>query len=366
MAVGIAATGMLAAGPLGLVPWTSSPASAASSATTFVQTNLISDLTTVGAQVVDPELLNPWGLAFDPISLWVSGNNSDVSTVYGIAPGGLSATPNELTVNIPGGRASTDDGSSPTGQVFNPTSGFEVSSSSGSGPALFITDSESGQLTGWNPAAGLNDAVLEFSSPTAVYKGLAIATGDLGTFLYAANFHDGTVDVFDSNWQLTQLPGGFTDPSLPRGYAPFGIQTINNLIYVSYALQDASAHDDVPGIGHGFIDVYTPDGFLVKRLASRGLLDSPWGMAIAPSTFGQFAGDLLVGNFRNGRINVLDPLTGRFLGQLKNTAGKPITIDGLWALTPGTATEGGTGTIIFSAGLNDENDGLVGSINPAS
>lgn len=357
---------MLAAGALGMAPWASGSASAAPHAISFQQTNLISNLSTVGAQIVDPELQNPWGLAFDSISLWASDNNGNVSTVYGIAPGGLSATPNELTVTIPGGRASTNDGSSPTGQVFNPTSGFVVTSPSGSGPAAFITDSESGQITGWNPAAGLNNAVLEFSSPTAVYKGLAIATGDLGTFLYAANFHDGTVDVFNSNFQLTQMPGGFTDPSLPRNYAPFGIQDINNLIYVTYAQQDASAHDDVAGIGHGFIDVYTPDGFLVSRLASRGLLDSPWGLAIAPSTFGQFAGKLLVGNFGNGRINVFDPVTGRLLGQVKDTQGKPITIQDLWALEPGTATQGGTGTIIFSAGIDNQNDGLIGSINPAS
>ncbi|MBO0731667.1 MAG: TIGR03118 family protein [Acidimicrobiaceae bacterium] len=364
--VGIAATGMLTAAPLGVAPWASGSASAAPKADSFVQTNLISDLSTEGAQIVDPDLLNPWGLAFDPMSLWVSDNNGNVSTVYGIAPGGLSATPNELTVNIPGGRASTGDGSSPTGQVFNSTSGFVVSSSSGSGPAAFITDSESGQITGWNPAAGLNNAVLEFSSRTAVYKGLAIATGDQGTFLYAANFHDRSVDVFNSSFQPTQMPGGFTDPSIPSNYAPFGIQDIHNLIYVSYAQQDASGHDDVPGIGHGFIDVYTPDGFLVQRLAKHGLLNSPWGMAIAPSTFGQFAGKLLVGNFRDGRINVFDPVSGRFMGQVKDTQGKPITIPGLWALTPGTATQGGTGTIIFSAGINDENDGLVGSLNPAS
>lgn len=353
--------------PLGLAPLTAPSSSAApAGATTFVQTNLISNVSTVGAQVVDPDLQNPWGIAFDPISLWVSDNNNGLSTVYGIAPGGLSATPNELTVTVPGGRASTDDGSSPTGQVYNPTSGFVVSSPSGSGPALFIFDSESGQISGWNPAAGLNNGVLEFSSPTAVYKGLAMDTSDQGTFLYAANFHDGTVDVFDSNFQPTQMPGGFTDPSIPRGYAPFGIQAIHGLIYVTYAQQDALAHDDVAGIGHGFIDVYTPDGFLVSRLASRGLLDSPWGMAIAPSTFGQFAGMLLVGNFGNGRINVFDPSSGRFKGQLRSSQGKPITIDGLWGLLPGTAAQGGTGTVIFSAGIDNANDGLIGSINPSS
>jgi uncharacterized protein (TIGR03118 family) len=303
--------------------------------------------------------------------LWVADNNSGVATLYRIGVGGQTVTKVGLTVTVPGGRASTADGSSPTGQVFNPTTGFVVTTTAGSGPAFFIFDSESGQLSAWNPAAdpitaGMSTGTLEHSSPSAVYKGLTIATGDEGTFLYAANFHDGTVDVFNSNFQLTPMPGGFSDPSLPDGYAPFGIQDIHNLIYVTYAKQNATAHDDVAGPGHGFIDVYTPDGFLVQRLASRGSLDSPWGMAIAPSSFGPFAGMLLVGNFGNGRINVFNPFTGQFMGQLSNTQGQPLTIDGLWSLKVGTATTGGTQTVLFSAGINGEADGLLGSINPAS
>jgi uncharacterized protein (TIGR03118 family) len=202
-----------------------------------------------------------------------------------------------------------------------------------------------------------------------VYKGLAIATDSDGTFLYATNFHDGTIDVFDSNWNVvTNMAGGFTDPSLPHGYAPFGIQVLNDLLYVSYAKQDADGHDDVAGPGHGFVDVYTLNGFLVERLASRGTLNSPWGLAIAPSTFGRFAGKLLVGNFGDGRINVFDPFRPQhFLGQLRNEDHRAITIDGLWALRAGTSDlTGGTGTVVFTAGINDEQDGLLGSINPAS
>jgi uncharacterized protein (TIGR03118 family) len=373
--MGVAAIGAstaLTAVALGVAPLASAPASGDPGGMAFVQTNLVSDLATQGAQLTDASLLNPWGLAFGPTTpLWVSDNNSGVATLYHIGVGGQSVTKQGLTVTVPGGRASTGDGSSPTGQVFNPTTGFVVTTTAGSGPAFFIFDSESGQLSAWNPTAdpitsGTSTGTLEHSSPTAVYKGLTIVTGDEGTFLYAANFHDGTVDVFDSNFQLTQMPGGFSDPSIPEGYAPFGIQDIHNLIYVTYAKQNATAHDDVAGPGHGFVDVYTPDGFLVQRLASRGSLDSPWGMAIAPSSFGRFAGMLLVGNFGNGRINVFNPFTGAFMGQLNNNVGQPLTIDGLWSLKVGTASTGGTQTVLFSAGINGETDGLLGSINPAS
>jgi uncharacterized protein (TIGR03118 family) len=336
----------------------------------FHQINLISDRGDQGAQVVDPNLQNSWGLAFSPASpLWVADNNSGVATLYSINVGGTTAAKVPLTVTLPGGRASTGDGSSPTGQVFNPTSGFVVTSKAGSGPGLFIFSAEAGQISAWNPVAdpitaGASTAQVEFSSPTAVYKGLTIATTGDGTFLYASNFHDGTVDVFNSSFQLVHLAGGFRDRHLPRGYAPFGIQEINGLIYVTYALQNAAKHDDVAGPGHGFIDIYTNNGFLVKRLVSRGDLNSPWGLAEAPDGFGPFGGQLLVGNFGNGLIHAFGLFSGRPGGTLRNQQRRPIQIDDLWALKFGTAATGGTGTLLFSAGINDEKDGLVGSINP--
>jgi uncharacterized protein (TIGR03118 family) len=357
--------------PLALVPTGAAGADEHGTRAGFVQTNLVSNLSTVGAQIQDADLQNPWGLALGPKTpLWAADNNSGKATLYSINAGGTTVTKVGLTVDVPGGRASTQDGPSPTGQVFNGTPGFVVTTAAGSGPALFIFDSESGQLSGWNPTAdpttpGPSTATLEYSSPTAVYKGLAIATTDSGTFLYAANFHDGTIDVFDSSFHLTHLDGSFTDPSLPSGYAPFGIQELHGLIYVTYALQNAAAHDDVSGPGHGFVDVYTSDGFLVNRLVSRGALNSPWGLAIAPASFGPFAGKLLVGNFGDGTINVYDPFNGRFAGTVRNTQGKPIAIDDLWSLKVGTATTGGTQTVLFSAGINDEHDGLLGSLNPA-
>ena len=359
------------AAPLAVIPAASARADSSGGHVSFTETKLVSDLSSEGAALTDPNLKNPWGLALGPTTpLWVSENNAGLASLYAINSGGTTASKPGLTVTIPGGRASTGDGPSPTGQVFNPTSGFVVTTGSGSGPALFILDSESGQLSAWNPMAdpisgGMSTATLEFSSPTAVYKGLAIATSDNGTFLYLSNFHDARVDVFNSQFQLTQTPGGFTDPGIPDGYAPFGIQSLHGLIYVTYAKQNSLAHDDVAGAGHGFIDIYTTDGFLVKRLASRGALDSPWGLAIAPTSFGRFAGNLLVGNFGNGEINVFDPFSGHNVGQLEDSHNKPITIDGLWGLKVGTATTGGTQTVLFSAGINGESDGLLGSINRA-
>ena len=342
----------------------------------FHQTNLISNLSTVGAKIVDPNMQNGWGLAFSPTSpLWVADNNAGVATVYRISPGGLTAATVPLTVPVPGGRKATGDGPSPTGQVFNGGTGFVVTSKSGSGPAAFIFDSEAGQISAWNPVAdptvsGWSNATIEYSSKTAVYKGLAIASTRSGTFLYATNFHDGTVDVFNSHFRKLRLPfSGFRDRFLPRGYAPFGIAEIHGLLYVSYAMQNARKHDDVAGRGHGFIDIYTNTGFLVRRLASRGALNSPWGMTVAPSGFGPFGGKLLVGNFGDGLIHGYGLFSG-FLsgspdGTLRNQQHRPVQIDGLWALTFGTATTGGTGTLLFSSGPNGEKDGLVGSINPA-
>jgi uncharacterized protein (TIGR03118 family) len=260
--------------------------------------------------------------------------------------------------------------SSPTGQVFNPTSGFVVTTKAGSGPGLFIFSSEGGQIIAWNPVAdpvmnGASTATVEYSSPIgAVYKGLALASTRFGTFLYATDFHNGRVQVFDSRFHPVRLPGSFRDRHLPDGYAPFGIREINGLIYVTYAKQDADRHDDVAGRGHGFIDVFTASGFMVERLVSRGDLDSPWGLTVAPRGFGPFGGKLLVGNFGDGRIHAYGLFSGRPDGALRGRHHQPVTIDGLWALQFGTATTGGTGTLLFSAGPNGEANGLLGALNP--
>ena len=348
------------AGALIIVPATVSGANDAHGDGGIRQTNLVSNLSTLGAALVDPALKNPWGLAAGPTTpIWVADNGTDVATIY---PGDVNGSPivkAPLTVAVPGG--------APTGQVFNPTADFVSGAALPKGPARFILSTEHGSIVAWNPAtppaAQPTTAEVEYTDPTAVYKGLAIAATLSGSFLYASNFHDGTVDVFDTAFHKVTAPGGFVDAYLPAGYAPFGIQNIHGLIYVTYALQDDQRHDDVKGRGHGFIDAYTTDGFLVDRLASRGALDSPWGMAIAPAGFGRLAGKLLVGNFGDGRINVFDALTGGFRGQLRDEHRRPITIDGLWGLLPGNGATGGPASVLFSAGPDDEANGLLGALD---
>jgi uncharacterized protein (TIGR03118 family) len=326
---------------------------------TYKKINEVSDIPGV-ANITDPDLKNPWGLAAGPQTpLWVADNGTDKATIY---PGGTPMTlisKASLVVDIPGGE--------PTGQVFNPTNGFVVSDGNGhSGPALFLFSSESGHITGWSPAVPppppSPSAQNGFSaSDGAIYKGLAIVQRKQGPFLYATDFHNGKVDVFDSSFGLVHTKGGFTDPNLPAGFAPFGIQELGGFVVVTYAKQDEDAEDDVAGPGNGYVDVYTPDGTLVRRLISQGELNSPWGLVLAPSGFGMFSHALLVGNFGDGRINAYNPQSGDFLGSLATKFGT-IEIDGLWGLRFGNGITGTPQTLLFSAGINDENNGLLGEI----
>src|SRR6266487_332943 len=226
-----------------------------------------------------------------------------------------------------------------------------------------------GLVTGWNPGVPppppSTQAQVGASVPDAVYKGLAIASTADGTFLYAANFHAGQIDVFDSGFNLVHLSGSFQDPKIPSGFAPFNIQELGGLLYVTYAKQDAARHDDVAGQGLGFVDVYSTSGQLLRHLIERGQLNAPWGLVLAPAGFGRFGGDLLVGNFGDGRINAYDPATGGFRGRLKHEDGSPIQIDGLWALRFGNGVIGNQSTMLFSAGIDDEAHGLFGAIEAA-
>jgi uncharacterized protein (TIGR03118 family) len=344
-----------------------SPAGAG--AARFRQVNLVSDIPGV-APLTDPDLLNAWGLAASPGTdqapgspLWVSDNGSDKTTLFaGAAAGSVVQV---LVVNITSG--------APTGQVFNPDrAGFFVHDAAGhSGSALFIFASENGAIDAWNPGVGATgpgpSTVTETpisNGANAVYKGLAIAqASDGNTYLYATNFRSGRVEVYDSSFQPVQLPGGlFTDPAIPAGYAPFNIQELAGQLYVTYAKQDAALHDDVAGQGHGFVDVFTTDGALIRRLVSHGQLNSPWGLALAPAGFGGFGGALLVGNFGDGHINAYNPDTGTYMGQLRGSGGHPIVIDGLWALRFGNGNAAKTEELLFSAGPNGEADGLLGKI----
>ena len=357
------------------------PANAASPVTSqtnpaFVQVNLVSNLPDV-APLTDPDLVNAWGLAASPGTdqvpgspLWVSDNGTDKATLYiGTGPASVAKFQPLPAVSV--------TGAAPTGQVFNTDTNandFVVTDASGhSGRAVFIFDTENGTIDGWSPTVGVAPGATPPSTVTevardnganAVYKGLAIAVASDGhTYLYATNFRSGRVEAYDSTFTPVELPGGlFVDPKLPTGYGPFGIQEIGGQLYVSFAEQDAFLHDDVAGQGHGFVDVFTNDGAFVKRLITRGQLNSPWGLALAPSGFGNFGGDLLVGNFGDGSINVYNPDNGARVGFLRQPSGRPIVIDGLWGLRFGNGNAAKTGELLFSAGPNHESDGLLGKI----
>jgi uncharacterized protein (TIGR03118 family) len=333
--------------------------------TVFTQTNLVSDGAVV-ANITDTDLVNPWGLAASPTGpWWVSDNGANVSTVYN---GNNTGAKLGLTVKI----ASPSDktgGGTPTGIVFNSSSGFNVS---GTGTAAaFIFATEDGTIAAWNPKVAATTAVIKVDnsspSPGAVYKGLAEATSGGNSYIYATNFRSGKVDVFDTNFAPhTFSANQFTDRHLPARYAPFGIANLNGMIFVTYAKQDAAKHDDVAGQGLGFVDVFSTSGNLIGRVASHGPLNSPWGLAVAPSGFGRFAGDLLVGNFGDGTINAYK-MEGHgefeFAGKLKDASGRPIVIDGLWGLAVGNdGSAGPSSTLFFTAGTNGEADGLFGTL----
>lgn len=323
----------------------------------YTQTNLISDIPGV-ARITDANLVNPWGQAASATSpLWVADNATNVSSLYTGGVGGSLPQILPLVVAIPEG--------APTGVVFNSSGDFVVHTGAGSAPANFIFDSEAGRITAWSKAVSGTKATIEFTDRRAVYKGLALASAGGAHYLYAANFHAGRIDVFNAHFHKVSLPGGFDDPDVPAGYAPFDIQLLNGLLYVSYAKQDSAAHDDVPGAGHGVVDVYDTSGHFLRRLISRGALNSPWGLVIAPASFGALGGDLLVGNFGDGTIHAYDPSTGAPRGQLINTDGNPIRIEGLWALRFGNGTFASARTLVFTAGIGGEGHGLLGEISPA-
>src|SRR5215813_4805925 len=320
----------------------------------FQQTNIVSDVPNL-AITTDPNLVNAWGIAFAPGNpIWIADNGTGLSTLY---DGAGNIIPLVVTIPTP----SPGDTSAPTGLVVNLSGDFVVSNGSASGPSIFIFDTEDGTIVGWSPAVDMTHGIMAVPNDHgAVYKGLAMAKTSKGHFLYANDFHNGVVEMYDAKFQLQKT---FKDTSLPAGYAPFGIQNINGQIFVTFAKQDEQKRDEVAGLGLGFVDIFDTDGNLVRRFVSRGKLNAPWGLAMAPATFGKFANSILVGNFGNGRINAYEPTTGKFLGQLRNSKGEPLVIDGLWAITPG----GGAGTtaddLLFTAGIDHESHGLFGKLN---
>jgi uncharacterized protein (TIGR03118 family) len=329
----------------------------------YGQQNLVSD-GAVPAAVTNAHLVNAWGLAASPTSpWWISDNGSGNASVYNSGTMAVSA----FAVPGAGGAAGV-----PTGMVFNGGSGFMVPNAAGTlVAARFIIAGEDGTIAAFR--AGAIVVVIDNSASGAVYKGLAIDSTSAGQFIYATNFRAARVDVFDSHYAPVHNAGAFVDHDLPAGYAPFGIQTINGTVYVTYALQDAARHDDVAGQGHGYIDAYDTAGHFLHRVASKGQLNSPWGLALAPSTFGAFSDALIVGNFGDGRIFAFDPTRvnswGEFdkLGPLLSAKGPPLMIDGLWGLAFGNGgtANGPTNTLFFTAGPDGESHGLFGALTVA-
>ena len=352
---------------------------------------------------VDPNLLNPWGVTEIPTGspFWISDNAAGLATLYNVpASAPNSVTINGLVVSIP-----TPVGSSgaPTGTVFNITtlpgstpgfmiSGVDANNKPTSAPARFLFATEDGTIVGWNPGVGsspssfngpngfstqgiiaVDNSGNNFTNPNpssqtgAVYKGLAIATDANGmTRLYATNFRSGMVEMYDVNFHALTSPSAFVDPKLPDSYAPFNVTVLNGAVFVTYAVQDAAKHDDVAGQGHGIVDVFELDGTFRQRFAQHGQLNSPWGVAQAPTGFGVLGGDLWIGNFGNGQINAYNPDSGEFIDKVRNPKGQAIVIDGLWTVTFGSGKPNGgrADTLYFTAGPNGETDGLFGSLTP--
>jgi len=354
------------------------------------------------SNVQDPNLLNPWGVTETPTGspFWVSDNAAGVSTLYNVP----ASTPNSVTINprvvsIPTPVDLLGRSGAPTGTVFNITtlpgstpgfivSGFDAHNNPTSAPAIFLFATEDGTIVGWNPGvnpkgfnpanagnygiiavdnSGNNFTVPPSSATGAVYKGLAIATDAKGmTRLYATNFRSGMVEMYDVNFHALTSPPAFVDQKLPDSYAPFNIVLIKGELFVTFAVQNAEKHDDVAGQSHGIVDVFGLDGTFRQRFAQHGQLDSPWGVALAPTGFGELGGALWIGNFGNGHINAFDPESGKFLSKVRDPRGKAILIDGLWTITfgSGSGNGGASNTLYFTAGPNGETDGLFGSLNP--
>ncbi|HEY4123513.1 MAG TPA: TIGR03118 family protein, partial [Rhizomicrobium sp.] len=302
------------------------------------------------AQTTDPNLVNPWGVSYTPTSpFWISDNGTGVSTLYKVDPANNATTTQALVVSIPGN-------GSVTGQTFNPPSGGGAFNGD-----IFTFVSEDGTISGWRGALGTTAETLKAGSATNIYKGTTFATVASHSYMYSANFRTGSVDVLKGDAGAPELSGHFTDPTLPSGYAPFNVQNVNGSIFVTYALQDADKSDEIAGAGNGFVDEFDTNGNFIGRVGGGGTLNAPWGLAIAPASFGAIAGDLLVGNFGDGTINIFDLSTDTFIGLLTYKNGDIITIDGLWALMIGNGTgAGSSNSIYFTAGPDEESHGLFG------
>lgn len=326
----------------------------------YQQRNLVSDGSSP-AEHTDPNLVNSWGVAFNPFGfVWVANAGSGTSTLYD-----GDGNPQSLVVQIPSPSAAT--GGAPTGIVFNASAGFVVNQGGPSGPSRFIFATLQGVIAGWAPNVNLLNAVraVDNSASGAVYTGLALSASGNGQLLYAANIARARVDVFDSTFNPVTLPAGaFTDPRIPTGFAPFGIHAIGGNLYVTYAKPNPAGPGVVRGAGLGYVNVFTPNGQLIRRVASSGSLNAPWGVALAPAAFGTFSNALLIGNFGDGRINAYEPVFNLPLGPLRDRRFRPIQINGLWGLAFGNGfANHPVNTLFFAAGPDNGLRGQYGRLD---
>lgn len=343
----------------------------------YARTDLTTNSASVSAKAgtIDNNLQNAWGLSRATASpWWVADNGTGVATLYdGAGVPQPNTTPQPLVVTIPAPDAKGSSGSSdsttpkastPTGTVFNYTTGFEV------GPgknAIFLFVTEDGTISGWNPMVKPTEAIIKVdNSGNAVYKGCTLAQTKFGTFLYVTNFKTGRVEVYDSKFQLVHALGhGFRDQRLPRNFVPFNIQNVGGSLVVTFAKRESGSNDEEHGPGLGFVAIFDPFGRLVRRLDHGPFLNAPWGVALAPSDFGAFSHRLLIGNFGDGTIHAFNTVSGDFEGTVLDASGQPLTVDGLWSLSFGSNGPSGSAIeLYFTAGPNDEKDGLFGKIVP--
>ena len=318
----------------------------------YSQTNLVANTAGV-ANHTDPQLSNPWGISFTPGQpFWIANNNGGTSTLYD-----AQGNKNSLVVGIPVAAHNPCPQGCPTGTVANSQAGYF-------GNGAFLFDTEDGIIANWT-GQGNASTVVDNSASGAVYKGLALLTNNEGTFLLAANFNSAAIDVFDRNFNATHLAGNLTDPNLPAGYAPHGVHIVGNLIMVAYAQQDAAKHDPVTGAGLGIVDAFDMEGNFHGTFATGGTLNAPWGVVMAPSTFGTFAGDVLIGNFGDGTMNAYDT-QGHFVAQVADSAGHVIANPGLWDMVFGAGGTGDPNTLYFTAGGANQTSGLFATLVPAT
>jgi uncharacterized protein (TIGR03118 family) len=344
--------------------------------TTLSDTALVASNTAVVATVttIDADLSNPWGLVTAPgLPFWVADNNSNLATLYS-GTGAIQTSEvtgsNDIGMAVPASTAGVP--ANPTGQIYNGTGGFMIPTAAGQETALFIFDGEAGTIAAWAKDSGAaavtayDDGVVN-GTGHAVYKGLALGAVNGATFLYATDLHNNKVDVFDTNFaKPADMQGKFVDPTIPTGFVPFGIVALKDQLYVTYAMRDGAMHDEVTGAGLGYVDIFDFSGNLVSRFASAGVLNAPWGIALAPAGFGSLEGDLLIGNFGDGTINIFAPNGSSLatsMGALTVNNGGTLTVPGLWSLVFGDGDpDKPLTTLFYTAGFADQTDGVFGSI----